>query len=233
MPTFIRILIPCLLSLGLISGCAVWSKGPVLTEDPVPRMADGSKEVVVIRRAPEAGGDLTIGWIPLSTLEASLWNASNPPDSNSHSVKPLIENFEYCKIKAVMQSPNSDGESHSISLESQSSLSDSTGTTGVTLAGRIVSVDDNSIVLADAVTIEEPSARSVGIRTGGKNPFKSRLFKNAAVLVQPVSIPGEVHIELRNIKVIESIDAETWPSIRQAHFERIGIDFDFNLPQSR
>ncbi len=233
MSTCFRMHIRCLLCLGLISGCVVWSPGLVLTEDSVARMTDGSTEVVVIRRDPEAGGDLTIGWVPLATLEASTAEASKTAGSNSNSVKSLIEKFEYCKIRAIIQSPNSGGESNSQSLELQPAQSDSNRPTGVTIAGRIVSVDENSIVLADAVAIEEPSARTAGIPTGGKNPFTSRMFKNVGVLVQPVSIPGEVHIDLRNIKVIESIDAETWPSVCHAHFERIGIEFDFNLPPSR
>ena len=126
-----------------------------------------------------------------------------------------------------MPNPNTAGESNSNSSEIQIPFSVSMRPPGVTLAGRIVSVDDNSIVLADAVAIEEPSARTVGMATDGKNPFARRMFKNSGILVQPVSIPGEVHIELRNVKVIESIDAATWPSVREAHFERIGIDFNF------
>ena len=52
-----------------------------------------------------------------------------------------------------MPNPNTVGESDSNSSEIQIPFSDSTRPTGVTLAGRIVSVDDNSIVLADAVAI--------------------------------------------------------------------------------
>ena len=194
---------------------------------------DVTTEVVVVQRTPEAGGDLTIGWVPLATLEASMWNASKTPESNSNSVKSLIENFEYCKIKAVMPGPNPGGESNSKSSETKIFLSDSTNPTEMSVAGRIVSVDDNSIVLADAVAIDGASAMSVGIPTGGKNPFSSRMFKNSGILVQPVSIPGEVHIELRNVKLIESIDAATWPSVSQAHFERIGIDFNFYVRPTR
>ena len=198
--------------------------------DAVPRTTDGttdgSTEIVVVQRTPDAGGDLTIGWVPLATLEASTGGPSSAIGSNSISVKSLIENFEHCKIRAVMPHPNTVGESDSNS-SIQIPFSDSTRPPGVTLAGRIVSVDDNAIVLADAVAIEEPSARTVGMATEGKNPFARHMFKNSGILVQPVSIPGEVHIELRNIKVIESIDAATWPSVREAHFERIGIDFNF------
>ena len=194
---------------------------------------DGSTEIVVVQRDPSAGGDLTIGWVPWATLEASTGGPSRVLDSNSISVKSLIKNFEYCKIRAVMPNPNPAGKSDSNSTEIQILFSDSTRPPGVTLAGHIVSVDDNSIVLADAVAIEDPSARTVGMATGGKNPFARRMFKNSGILVQPVSIPGEVHIELRNIKVIESIDAAIWPSVREAHFERIGIDFNFYVQPLR
>ncbi len=242
MLTCFRIRIIGLLCPGLISGCAVWSSGPVMPVDAVARVTDetthGSTEIVVVQRTPEAGGDLTIGWVPLATVEASMGDASKTPDSNSISVKSLLENFEYCKIKAVMPSTNPGKESDSNSSEMKTSLSVSTSPTEMNVAGRVVSVDDNSIVLADAVAIDGPSAITVGMPTGGMPtggtiPFTSRMFKNSGILVQRVSIPGEVHIELRNVKVIESIDAAVWPSIRPAHFERIGIDFDFNVLPSR
>lgn len=200
----VRIRSAYLLPLAMLMGCAALSPGSIMSVDSVAQLAGESKETVEVRREPSVGGRLKIAGVPLSSFESSMTR-----DSGSINMKAMLEQFEYCKITA-----------------------DSAGLTRMKLAGRIVSVDDDSIVLSDAIAIDEATARTTGVSTMEKMPYVSRLFKKNGTLFQPIPIPGEVHLALRNVHEVENIDAANWPSFQQSGFQRVGIDFDFNISPS-
>ena len=220
------------LALGLVCGCSVWSPAKIVTDRPVTehreasyRMSDGSNQVVFLRRNPAAGGELTLSGVPLEQLE-TLYGPEKSPDETP--AKSLLQGMEYCKLiaesspGAVSTVPSTNGEG----TNSKGGFH----TNRTTIAGRIVSVDDDSIVLEDVVVIDEPSARATGTPIVNKVPYVSRLFKNSGTWVEPKSIPGQVNVSLRGVQQVESIAAANWPSVRQTGSQRIGVDFDFSIP---
>ena len=100
----------------------------------------------------------------------------------------------------------------------------STSCSGV--AGTIVSVDDQRILLRDAVKILQGS-RMTGTPIVNKVPYFSRLFKNSGSARESVAIPGEVSIARSEILLageLSNSGVETLNQVQQ--FERIGIDFE-------
>lgn len=222
-----------IVALGLVSGCAVWSPVTIGTDDPHPeplvgsfRESDGTNEIVRLIREPGDGGELKVSGVPLVDLESAI------SSQNRVSTQSLLQQFEYCKLIAVSTVP---------SLNANASTGDDKATAARqplpsekrTLAGRVVSVDEDSIVLDEVVLIDESTRQTSGIPIVQKVPYVNRLFKNTGVSVQPVAIPGQVHVPLRDIQQVESVAATSWPSVQQNGFQRIGVDFDFTIPPQR
>lgn len=97
------------------------------------------------------------------------------------------------------------------------------------IAGRVVSIDDTSIVLVDAVSMDRraPHANRSGIIS--KVPYTNRLFKNTDAQVSTVPIPGEITVPKDSLNSLSKIDPDAWPDYRREGFARIGIDFDFDV----
>jgi hypothetical protein len=96
------------------------------------------------------------------------------------------------------------------------------------VAGTVVSVDDQRIVLCDAITITQ-SARMTGTPIVSKVPYFSRLFKNSGIAHESVPIPGEISIPRSEILLAGELSSSGAEMLNQAQqFERIGIDFDFS-----
>lgn len=109
------------------------------------------------------------------------------------------------------------------------------------VAGRIVAIDDNQIVLADAISISANPGPVAGLPMSTKllmyatyGPFASRMFKNSGVGHRTIPIPGEVKIERASVRELQPVDGTNWDYVQQSGqwFERIGIDFDFNVDRT-
>jgi len=102
------------------------------------------------------------------------------------------------------------------------------------IAGLVVSVTENKIVLKDAISISATTTHEVGIPATSKHKrfpaFSPRLFKQSGIGYKTIPIPGEVTVECDTISHYEPVDGTHWNRIQQSGqwFERIGIDFDFN-----
>lgn len=109
------------------------------------------------------------------------------------------------------------------------------------VAGRIVAIDDDQIVLADAISISANAGPATGMPISTKmlmyatyGPFASRMFKNSGVGHRTIPIPGEVKIDRASVRELQPVDGTNWDYVQQSGqwFERIGIDFDFNVDRT-
>lgn len=96
------------------------------------------------------------------------------------------------------------------------------------VAGRVLAINGDEIVLSECVGFERPIYK---IRQPllQKVPYYGRLFKVTGVGVTPRPIPGEVRMLKSSVLGACPIPDSEWESFReQPQFERIGVDFDFN-----
>jgi hypothetical protein len=94
------------------------------------------------------------------------------------------------------------------------------------IAGLVTSVDDSSITLTEAISIDLRQVTRQRTPVMQKVPYVSRLLKNTGILIPPTPIPGELRVLRTSIRGASRIDSAGWPGIRRGEFERIGIDFD-------
>ena len=96
-------------------------------------------------------------------------------------------------------------------------------------AGTVKANDGDRLVLQDVVMINQGRSQT-GVPVLSKVPYVSRLFKSAGVGRQGVSIPGEVALERSKILHACELTDDNFKAIRQnGGYERIGVDFDFNV----
>lgn len=94
------------------------------------------------------------------------------------------------------------------------------------IAGTIISVDENVLVLNNAVKLTE-GRTATGTPVVSKLPYVSRLFKNSGMGRDAIAIPGEVSISRSEIQVIDALSSEDLAALQQhADSARIGVDFD-------
>lgn len=97
------------------------------------------------------------------------------------------------------------------------------------IAGRILEVNANEIVVTDGVSFDPPvmKRRQSPLQ---RIPYYGRLFKTTGVGVMPVPIEGEVRLAKASLLGACAISESEWDEFRQQpHFERIGVDFDFSM----
>jgi hypothetical protein len=97
------------------------------------------------------------------------------------------------------------------------------------VAGRVVFVDESTVVLDDAISIDDRMTKVYGNPVMSKVPYVSRLYQNSRGITVPTSLPGELKIARSSVVGASTIDAGHWPTFRRDGMERIGIDFDFNV----
>lgn len=96
------------------------------------------------------------------------------------------------------------------------------------IAGRVLEMNADEVVLSDGVSFEEPVVKHRQPLLQ-KVPYFGRLFKTTGVGVTPTPIPGEVRLVKSSVLGACPIPDSEWNSFRQQpHFARIGVDFDFN-----
>ena len=156
---------------------------------------------------------------PVQNLSVKLDHEGNrlPPDFSQ--VRP----GDYCKLESTPKKQDS-------ANESTATDGDSTNVTHLPpriVAGRVVSIDENNIVLADAISISsDPSKVASAPVTTLLVP---RLFKVSGAGRETIAIPGEVTIERASIRDLQPVEGTLWPQIQNSGrwFERVGVDFDF------
>lgn len=96
------------------------------------------------------------------------------------------------------------------------------------IAGRVLAMSADEIVLGNGVSLEEPIVKHRQPLLQ-KIPYYGRLFKTTGVGVTSTPIDGEVRLVKSSVLGACPIPDSEWESFRQQrHFERIGVDFDFN-----
>ena len=100
-------------------------------------------------------------------------------------------------------------------------------------AGTVKANDGEQLVLQDVVMINEARSQT-GVPILSKVPYVSRLFKNTCVAREGISIPGEIALDRSKILLACELTDDNFATIRQnGGHERIGVDFDFNVADSR
>jgi hypothetical protein len=94
------------------------------------------------------------------------------------------------------------------------------------VAGTIVSVDENVLVLNNAVKLTE--GRMTGAPIVSNIPYVSRFFKNSGVGREAISIPGEVSIVRSEIQGISNLTADDLAGLHKTSDSmKMGVDFDY------
>lgn len=96
------------------------------------------------------------------------------------------------------------------------------------IAGRVLEVNADEIVVSDGISFDSPvmKRRQSPLQ---RIPYYGRLFKTTGVGVIPMPIEGEVRLTKASVLGACAIPESEWDALRQQpHFERIGVDFDFN-----
>ena len=97
-------------------------------------------------------------------------------------------------------------------------------------AGTVKANDGDRLVLQDFVMIQEARSQSGVPIFRSQLPYFNRFFKNTGVGRKGVSIPGEVALERSKILHACELTDDNFKAIRQnGGYERIGVDFDFNV----
>lgn len=141
------------------------------------------------------------------------------PDPNTVIAESKLAPGDYCRINTSLNGIPSAGDQSN---------------EGVNLAGRVVAIDQNRIVLGDVICISKEPA------TGGPNATKEkpplltriapRLFKQSGIGHRSIPVDGEIAIDRSTINMISPVDGANWEIARQSGqwFERAGVSFDFN-----
>ncbi len=100
------------------------------------------------------------------------------------------------------------------------------------MAGTVKEIVGDRIVLSDVVLVTE-TRREQGVPIVNKIPYFSRLFKNTGVARSSTHIPGDVTIEKSKILEAHELTKEGLASLSgTGGYERIGVDFDFDIPSA-
>ena len=100
------------------------------------------------------------------------------------------------------------------------------------VAGTIVSVDEDALVLNNAVKLTE--GRMMGTPIVSRLPYVSRLFKNSGTGREAISIPGEVSIVRSEIQGLANLTADDLAGLHQTSDSmKMGVDFDYANVEAR
>ena len=109
------------------------------------------------------------------------------------------------------------------------------------IAGRVVAIDEDRIVLDDVISISQKPGPAVGIPTSTKimgylfyGPFAPRLFKNSGTGHKSIPVDGEIVVDRSTLRMVQRVDGMNWDHTRRSGqwFERIGISFEEAMPQN-
>jgi hypothetical protein len=97
------------------------------------------------------------------------------------------------------------------------------------VAGRVLAMNGDEVVLSECIGFEGPMAKRRQPLIN-KVPVVNRLFKVTGVGMVPKPIEGEVRLAKSLVVAAYSIPESEWESFhQQPHFERMGVEFDFQL----
>ena len=96
------------------------------------------------------------------------------------------------------------------------------------VAGRVLAMNADEVVLSECIGFEGPIAKRRQPLLQ-KVPYFGRLFKATGIGVTPTPISGEARLAKASVVAAYPIPESEWESFhQQPHFERIGVDFDFD-----
>ena len=152
---------------------------------------------------------------PLMRMDVFLFNGQGPlPKIDPQELKP----GQHVRL-ITGERPNCDDPD----------ILDEVLTISESFAGTVKANDGDRLVLQDVVMINETRSQT-GVPIVSKVPYVSRRFKNTSVARQGISIPGEVALERSKILHASELTDDSFKTIRQnGGYERIGVDFDFNV----
>ena len=159
------------------------------------------------------------------------------PDLNLDTVKRLEVNLRnaYGELEKIDPQQLKSGQHVQLLTGKQPNRDYSEGLaiSSTMIAGTVKVIDGDSVVLCDAIMIEERRIPN-GVPIVQKVPYFNRLFKNSGTgRIAAALIPGEVTIERSDILQASELTEDSFQSIRQnGRHERIGVDFDFNVADS-
>ncbi len=156
-----------------------------------------------------------LGVQPVATLDVFLCNDQGPlPKIDPQELKP----GQHVRL-ITGETPNGDDPD----------IRDEMLMMSRSFAGTVKANDGDRLVLQDVVLINEARKQS-GVPIVSGVPYFSRFFKNTGVGRKGVSIPGEVALERSKILHACELTDDNFKAIRQnGGYERIGVDFDFNV----
>lgn len=101
------------------------------------------------------------------------------------------------------------------------------------VAGTVKEVNADHVVLQDLMMVKTGRSQQ-GVPVVNKMPYFSRRFKNTSVGRVSTAVPGALTIELSSIlHASEVSDVEFEAMQKNAQPERIGVDYDFDIPDAR
>ena len=121
---------------------------------------------------------------------------------------------------------------HMIAGDSPETLDQEVRLLTSSIAGTVKEANADHVVLQDVMMVK--TGRSQGVPVVGKVPYISRLFRNSGVGRMSTAVPGTLTIELSSIlHASEVSDVEFEAMQKNAQPQRIGVDYDFDIPDAR
>ena len=165
-------------------------------------------------------------------------------DHNGNRLPPDFSRFRpggYCMLKTIPEGSSSD---ESTARDNVPPAEDCNSYQAI--AGRIVSMDDTHVVLADAISIStDPGHRTMESAPASAIPLTStlmlyamygplapsmskRMFKVSGIGRRTTVIPGEVMVDRKSIVDLQPVDGTDWDQVQHSGrwFERVGIDIE-------
>lgn len=170
-------------------------------------------------RPPLADQSVTTFDQPVMTLDVFLADEQGPlPKIDPQELKP----GQHVRL-ITGERPNCD----------ERDIDEEVLTVSRSFAGTVNANDGDRLVLQDVVLIQEARSQT-GVPVVSKVPYFRKIFKSTNVGRKGVSIPGEVALDRSKILHACQLSDDNFKTIRQnGGYERIGVDFDFNVADSK
>lgn len=100
------------------------------------------------------------------------------------------------------------------------------------VAGRVVSIDDDKIVMDELICISRTATNTVAIPANQKRGhFTSRLFKNSGTGHKSMPVDGQIVVDRSTIKMIYPENGANWETLRNSGrwFMRPSLEFNYDL----
>lgn len=121
---------------------------------------------------------------------------------------------------------------HMIAGDSPTTLDQEIRLLTSSIAGTVKEVSTDRVVLQDLMMVK--TGRSQGVPVVSKVPYISRLFRNSGVGRVSTAVPGELTIEMSSILHSSELSEVEFDAMQKnAQSQRIGVDYDFEIPDAQ